>query len=152
MEINPLDQEFEISGLSSLPLTPEPRPLIPDPDAGSIKELLTLALPFILTMIGAGLWISVKADTTDAAGQLVMGTVMPSIFLSGYVFPVDSMPPFFGWLSHALPTTWLIDASRGVILRGAGWRELWPHALVLWAMAILPLVYSTLKFKKRLSA
>ena len=47
--------------------------------------LLAIALPFILTMIGAGLWISAKADTTDAAGQLVMGTVMPSMVLTSMV-------------------------------------------------------------------
>src|SRR5438552_12210203 len=102
------------------------------PIHGAFVTLLAIALPFILTMIGAGLWISAKTDTTDAAGQLVMGTVMPSIFLSGYVFPVDSMPVFFQWVAQIVPTTWLIDASRGVILRGAGWRELWRHGLVLW--------------------
>jgi ABC-2 type transport system permease protein len=120
------------------------------PIHGAFVTLLAIALPFILTMIGAGLWISAKADTTDAAGQLVMGTVMPSIFLSGYVFPVDSMPVIFQWLAQLVPTTWLIDASRGVILRGAGWRELWPHAAVLWSMATAVLVASIAKFHKHL--
>src|SRR5262245_10635871 len=117
---------------------------------GAFMTLLAIALPFILTMIGAGLWISAKADTTDAAGQLVMGTVMPSIFLSGYVFPVDSMPWIFQWLAQVVPTTWLIDASRGVILRGAGWRELWPHAAILWGMAAGVLAASITKFRKHL--
>jgi len=120
------------------------------PIHGAFVTLLAIALPFILAMIGAGLWISGKADTTDAAGQLVMGTVMPSIFLSGYVFPVDSMPVVFQWLAQVVPTTWLIDASRGVILRGAGWRELWPHAVVLWSMALGVLAASITKFRKHL--
>ena len=120
------------------------------PIHGALPTLLAIALPFILTMIGAGLWISVKANTTDEAGQMVMGTVMPSIFLSGYVFPVDSMPQFFQWVAQAVPTTWLIDASRGVILRGAGWRELWPHAAILWGMAVAVLVASMAKFRKHL--
>jgi ABC-2 type transport system permease protein len=60
------------------------------------------------------------------------------------------MPVFFRYVAQALPTTWLIDAARGVILRGAGWGELWPHFLVLWAMAILMLLVSMLKFHKRL--
>jgi ABC-2 type transport system permease protein len=120
------------------------------PIHGAFPTLLAIALPFILTMIGSGLWISAKASTTDEAGQLVMGTVMPSIFLSGYVFPVDSMPWVFQWLAQVVPTTWLIDASRGVILRGAGWRELWPHAAVLWGMAAVVLGASMAKFHKKL--
>lgn len=120
------------------------------PIHGAFVTLMAIALPFILTMIGAGLWISAKTETTDAAGQLVMGTVMPSIFLSGYVFPVDSMPVIFQWLAQIVPTTWLIDASRGVILRGAGWRELWPHAAILWTMALVVLAASITKFRKHL--
>lgn len=120
------------------------------PIHGSFLTLLTLALPFVLTMLGVGLWISTRAGTRDAAMQLTFATVMPSIFLSGYVFPLDSMPRFFWYIAQLVPTTWLIDAARGVILRGAGWPELWPHAIVLWIMAICVLVLSTLKFHKRL--
>jgi drug efflux transport system permease protein len=120
------------------------------PIHGIFFTLLAIALPFTLAMLGLGLWISTKAETTDAAGQLVMGTVMPSIFLSGYVFPVDSMPWFFQQVAMFVPTTWLIDASRGVILRGAGWKELWPHAAILWGMAVAVLTISIARFRKRL--
>jgi ABC-2 type transport system permease protein len=118
---------------------------------GYFLTLLALLLPFILTMLGLGLWISTRASTRDAAGQITMGTILPSIFLSGYVFPIDSMPAFFRFVSNFLPTTWLIDASRGVILRAAGWAELWPHALVLWIMALTMLVFSSLKVRKQLT-
>ncbi|HLW64202.1 MAG TPA: ABC transporter permease [Gemmataceae bacterium] len=120
------------------------------PIHGSFFTLLLIALPFILTMLGIGLFISARASSREAAGQMVMGSLMPSIFLSGYVFPVDSMPWIFRQLSQVFPTTWLIDAARGVILRGAGWPELWLHCVVLWAMAIFWLVLSTLRFKKQL--
>ncbi len=120
------------------------------PIHGSFLTLLGLGMPFILGMLGLGLWISTRAATRDASMQLAMGTVIPSIFLSGYVFPVESMPPFFLALAYAIPTTWMIDASRGVILRGAGWMELKQHALVLWAMAIVLLVLSMTRFRKRL--
>ena len=79
-----------------------------------------------------------------------MGTVLPSIFLSGYVFPLDSMPWLFWYVAQVIPTTWLIDAARGVILRGAGWRELWLHAAVLWGMTIFFVAATTLKFRKQL--
>ena len=95
--------------------------------------------------------ISTRANTRDAAMQMTMGTLLPSIFLSGYVFPLESMPRLFWYLSQIIPTTWLIDAARGVILRGAGWAELWPHAVVLWCMAISMLVLSTLRFHKQLT-
>ncbi len=119
------------------------------PIRGNFLTLLAVALPFFLTMLGAGLWISTRARTRDASMQISMGTVIPSIFLSGYVFPLDSMPAFFWYIAKIVPTTWMIDASRGVILRGAGWVELWPHATVLSVMAILALVTSSVTFQKR---
>ena len=120
------------------------------PINGSFTTLLMLTLPFVLTMLGLGLLISTKANTRDAAIQMTMGTILPSIFLSGYVFPLDSMPACLPVDVPRVPTTWLIDAARGVILRGAGWAELWPHAL--WccgAMALGILVFSSMKFRKQ---
>jgi ABC-2 type transport system permease protein len=121
------------------------------PIHGAFLTLLGIALPFILGMLGLGLLISTRAATRDASLQLSMGTVIPSIFLSGYVFPIESMPRFFQYLAYAVPTTWMIDASRGVILRGAGWSELREHALVLWVMALVLLVLSMSRFRKRLA-
>lgn len=120
------------------------------PIHGWFMTLLLIFLPFLLTMLGLGLWVSTKASTRDAAQQAAIGTVLPSIFLSGYVFPVDSMPAFFYYLAQFIPTTWMIDASRGVILRGGGWQELGQHALVLWIMAIVTLILSSMKFRKQL--
>lgn len=120
------------------------------PIHGYFVTLLALALPFILAMLGLGLLISTRASTREAAQQIAMGTVLPSIFLSGYVFPIDSMPSIFYWIAQIIPTTWLIDAARGVIIRGAGWQELWPHALILWAMAIGVILVSMLRFHKQL--
>jgi ABC-2 type transport system permease protein len=121
------------------------------PIAGNFLTLLALTLPFVLTMLAWGLWVSTRVDTREGAMQTAMATVMPCIFLSGYVFPLDSMPPVCWYFAQLLPTTWLIDAARGVILRGAGWREVWLHGAVLTGMATVVLVYSSLKFTKRLS-
>jgi ABC-2 type transport system permease protein len=121
------------------------------PIHGPFFALVALALPFVLTMLGIGLWISTRASTRDAAVQLTMGTILPSVFLSGYVFSVDSMPWVFRYLSQFVPATWLIDAARTVILRGGGWGELWRHSLVLWSMALAMLVVGTFKFRKQLA-
>jgi ABC-2 type transport system permease protein len=120
------------------------------PIHGYVTTLLMLTLPFVLSMLGLGLFISTRVGTREAAGQMAMGTMMPSIFLSGYVFPLDSMPVFFWYVAQVFPTTWLIDAARGVILRGAGWSELWPHALVLWSMGVATFALAMLRFHKRL--
>jgi ABC-2 type transport system permease protein len=121
------------------------------PIHGAFVTLLGLALPFVLAMLALGLWISTKASTRDAAMQMAFATMLPSIFLSGYVFPLDSMPTLFWWVAQVIPTTWLIDAARGVILRGAGWRELWPHAAVLWTMALAGIIYTSTHLHKRLA-
>jgi ABC-2 type transport system permease protein len=121
------------------------------PIHGHVITLLTLTLPFVFTFLGLGLLISTRVNTREAAGQAAMGTMMPSIFLSGYVFPLDSMPLVFYYLAQIFPTTWLIDAARGVILRGAGWRELWVHSLVLWGMGVVAFALAMLRFKKRLT-
>ncbi len=120
------------------------------PVHGSFPTLLVIALPFFLAMLGLGLAISTRARTSDAAMQMSIATVLPSVFLSGYVFPIDSMPRPFRYLSQAMPTTWMIDVSRGVVLRGAGWAELGTHAAALWVMAAISLVASSVLFRKRL--
>jgi ABC-2 type transport system permease protein len=119
------------------------------PVRGHVLLLFALLIPFTLTMLAFGLLISTKADTKDAAGQMAMGTIIPSIFLSGYVFPLDSMPPFFKGLSYFIPTTWLIDAARGIILRGTELSMLWQHTTALWTMAIVVTVFAAVRMRKQ---
>ena len=121
------------------------------PIHGYFITLLIIAVPFVLSCLALGLLISTRASTRDAAMQMVFGTVMPSIFLSGYIFPTYSMPWLFRQISWLIPTTWMIDASRGVILRGAGWDDLWPHFCVLWGIALVLLTVATMRFQKKLS-
>jgi ABC-2 type transport system permease protein len=127
------------------------RVLFQVPVHGQFLTLLALTFPFVLTMLAWGLWVSTRVQTREGSMQMAMATLMPCIFLSGYVFPLDSLPAVFRPLSYAIPTTWLIDASRGVILRGAGWRELWPHAAVLSGMAAVVLVYTSFKIRKKVA-
>jgi ABC-2 type transport system permease protein len=121
------------------------------PIAGSFPLLLAINVPFVLAALGIGLLISAKSNTREEAGQKVMGSVLPCVFLSGYIFPVESMPWVLQPISKLIPTTWMIDAARGVILRGAGWPELWLNAVVLSAMAVAVITLAALKFKKRVS-
>jgi ABC-2 type transport system permease protein len=118
------------------------------PIHGAFLSLLALAVPFVLTMLGIGLLISTRVSTREAASQLTLGTIMPSVFLSGYIFPMDSMPPFFQWVSTLVPASWMIDGARGVILRGCGWHELGLHTLVLWSMAFILLLLGAIRFRR----
>jgi ABC-2 type transport system permease protein len=120
------------------------------PINGQFLTLLVISIPFFLANLGIGLWISTKSSTREAAGQMALGTFLPSIFLSGYVFPIDSMPVILKPLAYCFHTTWMIDASRSVILRGGGWHELWQHAVVLSSMAAGALIFGSLQVQKRL--
>ena len=90
------------------------------PVHGNIFVLLLLSLPFLLTVLGLGLVISSKARTQAEAFQLAMGTILPSVFLSGYIFLIENMPVPFQVISRLIPATYYIQILRGIILRGAG--------------------------------
>jgi ABC-2 type transport system permease protein len=118
------------------------------PIHGSLATLLLLSLPFVLTILGIGLLISTKAKTQVEAFQLAMGTLLPSVFLSGYVFMIENMPTFFQWVSHVVPATYYIAVLRGVILRGAGLGELWVNGLVLLCMGSVAILLAARQFVK----
>jgi ABC-2 type transport system permease protein len=104
------------------------------PVHGNVFLLLILSLPFLMTVLGLGLVISTRARTQAEAFQLAMGTVLPSVFLSGYIFLIENMPAFFQGVARLIPATYYIQILRGIILRGAGMGELWVQAVVLTLM------------------
>lgn len=104
------------------------------PIHGNVLLLLLLSIPFLLTVLGIGLVISTKARTQAEAFQLSMGTILPSVFLSGYIFLIENMPGFFQGISRLIPATYYIEILRGIILRGAGLSELWLPGMVLTLM------------------
>jgi ABC-2 type transport system permease protein len=119
------------------------------PIRGSIPLLMLLCAPFILTMLGIGLLVSTKAQTYQEATQMAFGTMMPSIFLSGYIFPIENMPAQFQFISKIIPTTYLIQIFRGVILRGAELQDLWQQGAILTGMSIFMIAVASLRFRKK---
>ena len=77
-----------------------------------------------------------------------MMTILPSIFLSGYIFPRDTMPLFFYGVSYLIPATYMVDIARGVILRGAGLAELRSNALILSLMGVVILLLAARRFQR----
>ncbi|MBO0725235.1 MAG: ABC transporter permease [Blastocatellia bacterium] len=119
------------------------------PIAGDFFLLLLLVTPFILTMLGFGLLISTRAQSYQEATQMAFGTMMPSIFLSGYIFQIDTMPQFFQLVSKIIPVTYLIQIFRGIILRGADLRDLWKQGLILTVMSVMMITIAAARFRKK---
>jgi len=119
------------------------------PIHGSVLLLLAMSVPFLLTVMGIGLVISTKAQSQAEAFQLSMGTVLPSVFLSGYIFMIDTMPLFFRMVSRVIPVTYYIEILRGIILRGAGLSDLWLQATVLTGMGIVAIVTAARLFVRQ---
>jgi ABC-2 type transport system permease protein len=119
------------------------------PIHGSVILLLLMSLPFLLTVLGIGLFISTRAHTQAEAFQLAMGTVLPSVFLSGYIFLISTMPLFFRGVSRIIPATYYIQVLRGIILRGATFADLWVNALVLTVMGTAAILLAARQFVKQ---
>ena len=120
------------------------------PIHGSLLLLLGLSLPFMLSMLGIGLLISTRAHSQNEAMQMAFGTMMPSIFLSGYIFPLSAMPFFFQMVSKIIPASYMIQIARGIILRGAELQDLKQPVIVLSVMSILLIFVSARRFHKKI--
>lgn len=120
------------------------------PIHGSIPLLLFLCGIFLFSALGMGILISTLARTQNEAMQVSVLFMLPSVLLSGFVFPRESMPYAIYLLTFLIPATYYIEILRGIILRGAGWFALWDEALVLMGFGVFFMVLSALRFKKYL--
>jgi len=118
------------------------------PIHGSILLLMTGTSIYLFVNLALGMLISVRANTQAEAIQASMSIMLPSIFLSGYIFPIENMPLFFHALSNFVPATYMINIFRGIILRGAGLPELWLNNLILLAMGVGVLLLAARKFER----
>jgi ABC-2 type transport system permease protein len=119
--------------------------------SGSFFFLCFASMIFILTSLGIGLLISVLCKTQVQAIQLTMAIFLPSLLLTGFVFPLEPMPWFIKIISYSLPLTYYLDIIRGVVIKGIGGGELMLQTLVLLAMAIGMLGASILRFNKQIN-
>jgi ABC-2 type transport system permease protein len=120
------------------------------PVNGSLGHLYLAALLFIAATLTLGLVISTFARTQFQAFQLAFFTMLPSILLSGFMFPFDGMPKAAQWIAQVLPLTHFNDLVRGIVLRGAPITDLGRPALKLLAFLVVTLAIATLRFRKRL--
>ncbi|HKI11047.1 MAG TPA: ABC transporter permease [Candidatus Acidoferrum sp.] len=120
------------------------------PIHGSVVLLAFLSLPYLFVSLSLGILISSKATSQAQAMQLAFLTILPSIFFSGYIFPRETMPRFFYYLSYFVPAAYYINITRGIILRGAGWIHLWSDALVLFLMGAVLLIIAARRFHNKI--
>jgi ABC-2 type transport system permease protein len=115
---------------------------------GSLVALTLLCIPFVVASLALGLLISTVSQTQGQALQFTQLTLMPAILLSGYVSPRETMPGWLYIISDVMPATHFMQATRGVIVRGAGFFDLLPQFLTLWLIAFILIAMSTTRFRK----
>jgi ABC-2 type transport system permease protein len=121
------------------------------PVKGSVLLLLALSLLFILTSLGLGLFVSTLASTQQQAMMMAVFFVMvPMVFLSGFVFPVENMPPVIQGVTYLMPLRYYFTIVRGLFLKGVGPAELADEAAALAISGAVVFGLSLLRFRKRL--
>ena len=118
------------------------------PIHGNVLVLAGLTTGYLFVNLAIGMLISSKANSQAEALQLCMVVMLLSIFLSGFMFPRETMPLWAYLASHFVPATYMIQIARGVILRGAGLAQLWINGLVLFGMGVVLLLLAAKRFSK----
>ncbi|MEO8360042.1 MAG: ABC transporter permease [Vicinamibacteria bacterium] len=121
------------------------------PLRGSFFLLLGLTLLFLLNTLGLGLLASTLVNTQQQAMMFSTFVLMvPMIYLSGLIFPIENMPMLFQIGSYGIPVRYYGIILRGVFLKGSGLNVLWPEALTLFGTGMLWLTFASARFRKRL--
>jgi len=120
------------------------------PIRGSIFLIFISTLLFLLPTLGTGLFISTISTTQQQAMMTTFFFDFPAILLSGFVFPISSMPNIVQWITYANPLRYFLVIIRGIFLKGVGVEVLWPHMMAMGILGVLVFILSSLKFTKRL--
>ena len=118
--------------------------------SGSLALLAALSVLFLIGSLGLGLLISTVSQTQAQAMQMAMFVTLPSVLLSGFMYPRESMPLIIQKLGLLLPLTYYIQILRGIILKGVGIDALWGEVLPLAAFGLIVFSLSAWRFQKRI--
>ena len=121
------------------------------PMKGSFLLLYLSAALFVMTTLGMGLLISTVSKTQQQALLSTIFFIMPSILLSGYIFPIANMPQVMQWLTFLIPARYYIEIVRAIYLKGLGINYLYPQMLALLIIGVAILGYSIKGFRKQIS-
>jgi ABC-2 type transport system permease protein len=122
------------------------------PLRGSLTLLIAMCLVYLLTTLGLGLFVSTISKTQQQAMMTSSFFFMiPMVFLSGFIFPIENMPNVVQQVTRLIPLRYFLVIVRGIFLKGVGLETLWPQALALTAWGVGILTLATLRSSKRLS-
>ena len=120
------------------------------PMNGKVVHVYVAAVLLIVANLALGLLISTAARSQFQAMQITFFVFLPSILLSGFMFPFAGMPVAVQWFAEVLPLTHFLRLVRGIMLRGASLWELWPEVLALCVFTAIMMGAAILRFRKRL--
>jgi ABC-2 type transport system permease protein len=120
------------------------------PVNGSVALLLILSAVFLMTCLGVGIFVSSVSNTQQEAMLLVFFTLLPSIFLAGYLFPIEAMPSFLQTISYLIPLRYMVSIMRGIIVKGVGLEVLAGQVVTLLIFGIVIMAFAAKRFRKRL--
>jgi ABC-2 type transport system permease protein len=120
------------------------------PFRGSPLLLFACAALFLMTSLGAGLFLSTVSHTQQQAMMMNFFFSMPAFMLSGFAFPIRNMPMAVQWLTYLNPLRYFMDILRGIFLKGVGVSVLWPQMLALAVYGVVVLGLSAMRFQKKL--
>ena len=120
------------------------------PIRGSLGLIIGTSGLLLLSGLGIGLFASTIANTQQEAMLSVWMTLLPSIFLSGFFFPLEAMPKVLQWFSAIIPLRYYLVIIRSVMLKGSGFESIWVETLALFAFGVIILIAASLRFRKRL--
>jgi len=122
------------------------------PFNGSLTLLMAESLLFIIMSLALGILISTVSQSQQQAMLLSMFALMlPTILLSGFIFPIENMPLLLQLISHLMPSKWFIIIVKGIMLKGVGLAYFWKETLIIVAMTLFFIGLSVKKFKIRLT-
>ena len=122
------------------------------PMRGSWLLLLGTTSLYLVGALGLGLFISSVAETQQVAFQLaLLASFLPTLMLSGFIFPISSMPPFLQGLTHVVPARYFIVALRGIVLKGVGIELVWQQLVALAIYATVVLGLASLRLRRQWS-
>jgi len=120
------------------------------PIRGNLGLLYLITAPFIIASLALGLFVSTVVRTQVQAMQLSFVFILPTVLLSGFMFPREAMPAFAQWLGAVFPITYYLRVLRGILLKGAGIDAMWRDTLALAAFAIVLIAFSVRRFQKNI--
>ncbi|MBI3161671.1 MAG: ABC transporter permease [Chloroflexi bacterium] len=120
------------------------------PIRGDLGLILVLSVIFLATGLGIGLFASTIANTQQEAMLTVWMTLLPSIFLSGFFFPLEAMPKILQWLSYLMPLRYYLVIIRSLLLKGIGLEMIQFNVIAMCLFAVGIMTLAALRFRKRL--